>query len=62
MRCHGDIGLQNMNIMLYLAEHKHRMRDAELRRDDLDIGTGAVEGAVRNLMGMRVGMAERRLA
>lgn len=54
--------MQNMNIMLYLAEHKHRMRDAELRRDDLDIGTGAVEGAVRNLMGMRVGMAERRLA
>jgi len=27
---------------------------AELRRDDLDIGTGAVEGAVRNLVGLRL--------
>jgi hypothetical protein len=43
-----------LDIMLYLAEHKHRMRYAELRRDDLDIGTGAVEGAVRNLVGMRL--------
>jgi hypothetical protein len=30
------------------------MRYAELRREDLDIGTGAVEGAVRNLVGMRL--------
>ncbi len=43
-----------LDIMLYLAEHKHRMRYADLRRDDLDIGTGAVEGAVRNLVGMRL--------
>jgi hypothetical protein len=43
-----------LDIMLYLAEHKQRMRYAELRRDDLDIGTGAVEGAVRNLVGMRL--------
>lgn len=43
-----------LDIMLYLAEHKHRMCYAELRRDDLDIGTGAVEGAVRNLVGMRL--------
>jgi hypothetical protein len=41
-------------IMMYLAEHQHRMRYAELRREDLDIGTGAVEGAVRNLVGMRL--------
>ncbi len=27
---------------------------AELRRDDLDIGTGAVQGAVRNLVGLRL--------
>jgi len=27
---------------------------ARLRRDDLDIGTGAVEGAVRNLVGLRL--------
>jgi hypothetical protein len=43
-----------LDIMLYLGEHQHRMRYAELRRDDLDIGTGAVEGAVRNLVGLRL--------
>jgi hypothetical protein len=43
-----------LGIMLYLAEHQQRMRYAELRREDLDIGTGAVEGAVRNLVGMRL--------
>jgi hypothetical protein len=41
-------------IMMHFAEHQHRMRYAELRREDLDIGTGAVEGAVRNLVGMRL--------
>jgi hypothetical protein len=40
-------------VIRYLDEHAHRMRFAELRRDDLDIGTGAVEGAVRNLVGIR---------
>jgi hypothetical protein len=43
-----------LDIMKYLGEHQHRMRYAELRREDLDIGTGAVEGAVRNLVGMRL--------
>ena len=38
----------------YLTAHKDRMRYAELRRDDLDIGTGAAEGAVRNLIGIRL--------
>lgn len=38
----------------HLAEHQHRMRYDELRRQDLDIGSGAVEGAVRNLVGMRL--------
>jgi hypothetical protein len=38
----------------YLTEHRSRMRYAELRRSDLDIGTGAVEGAVRNLIAMRL--------
>jgi hypothetical protein len=41
-------------IMKYLSEHQRRMRYAELRREDLDIGTGAVEGAVRNLVGLRL--------
>ncbi|MGH7438652.1 MAG: ISKra4 family transposase [Polyangiaceae bacterium] len=43
-----------LDIVEYLAEHEHRMPYAELRRDDLDIGTGAVEGAVRNLVGLRL--------
>jgi hypothetical protein len=43
-----------LDIMKYLAEHQHRMRYAELRREDMDIGTGAVEGAVRNLVGIRL--------
>jgi len=43
-----------LDIMKYLAEHQGRMRYAELRREDMDIGTGAVEGAVRNLIGLRL--------
>ncbi len=38
----------------YLAEHQHRMIYARLRRDDLDIASGVVEGAVRNLVRMRL--------
>jgi hypothetical protein len=38
----------------YYETHQMRMRYADLRRRDLDIGTGAVEGAVRNLVGMRL--------
>lgn len=38
----------------YLDMHRHRLRYAELRKRDLDIGTGAVEGAVRNLVGLRL--------
>lgn len=42
------------DIIDYLANHEHRMPYAELRGEDLDIGSGAVEGAVRNLVGMRL--------
>ena len=38
----------------YLEMHRHRLRYAELRKRDIDIGTGAVEGAVRNLVGLRL--------
>ena len=38
----------------YLVDNRGRMIYEELRRDDLDIGSGAVEGAVRNLVGMRL--------
>lgn len=43
-----------LKIIEHFAEHRHRMRYAELRREDLDIGTGIVEGAVRNLVGIRL--------
>lgn len=43
-----------LGILKYLSEHQGRMRYDELRRQDLDIGSGAVEGAVRNLVGMRL--------
>jgi len=42
------------DIIAHLTEHRERMRYARLRRDDLVIGTGVVEGAVRNLVGMRL--------
>lgn len=43
-------------IIEHLSKHCHRMRYHQLRRDDLDIATGAVEGAgaVRNLVRMRL--------
>lgn len=41
-------------VLQYLSNHQHHMPYALLRDADLDIGTGAVEGAVRNLVGMRL--------
>jgi hypothetical protein len=41
-----------LDIIQHFGEHQHRMHYDRLRRDDLDIG--AVEGAVRNLVGMRL--------
>lgn len=38
----------------YLTEHRHRMRYHHLRARDLVIGTGAAEGAVRNLIAIRL--------
>jgi hypothetical protein len=37
----------------YLNDHAERMPYKRFREQDLDIGTGAVEGAVRNLVGVR---------
>lgn len=42
------------DIMFHIGKNQHRMPYAKLRRDDLPIGSGAVEGAVRNLVGMRL--------
>lgn len=38
----------------YIDGHRERLRYRELRERDLDIGSGAVEGAVRNLVRMRL--------
>jgi hypothetical protein len=46
--------LRLKRALRYLREHAHRMRYAVLRDADLDIATGAVEGAVRNLVRMRL--------
>ena len=42
------------SILDYLAKHDQRMPYAALRSSELDIGSGAVEGAVRNLVGLRL--------
>jgi hypothetical protein len=43
-----------LDVLTHLSKHRHRMPYYALRRDDLDIGTGAVEGAIRNLVRMRL--------
>lgn len=43
-----------LTVTNYLVKHEHRMPYHTLRHEDLDIGTGAVEGAVRNLVGLRL--------
>jgi hypothetical protein len=43
-----------LEVIAHLNKHRHRMRYCQLRRDDLDIATGAVEGSVRNLVRMRL--------
>ncbi len=40
-------------ILKHLVANQSRLRYRDLRRQDLDIGTGAAEGAVRNLIGIR---------
>jgi hypothetical protein len=42
------------DIATYLTNNIDRMHYDVLRSDDLDIGTGAAEGAVRNIVGMRL--------
>lgn len=43
-----------LKVIRHLFEHRHRMHYDSLRERDLDIGTGAVEGAVRNLIAIRL--------
>jgi len=45
---------QLLDVMKHIGKNQHRMRYDKLRREDLPIGSGAVEGAVRNLVGMRL--------
>jgi hypothetical protein len=42
------------DIIIHLGEHAEHMRYDRLRRDGLDIATGAVEGAVRNVVAVRL--------
>jgi hypothetical protein len=42
------------DVIDHLHKNRERLRYHEFRRDDLDIGSGAVEGAVRNLVAMRL--------
>lgn len=41
-------------IIAHLKRNRRRLRYAAFRREGFDIGTGVVEGAVRNLIGMRL--------
>jgi hypothetical protein len=40
-------------VVAHLVKNRHRVRYKEMRSRDLDIGSGAAEGAVRNLVGIR---------
>jgi hypothetical protein len=42
-----------LKTIKHLLNHMHHMQYARLRRDDLEIGTGVIEGAVRNVLGVR---------
>lgn len=42
------------DVLLHIGKHRHRMRYHALRSDDLDIATGIIEGAIRNLIRMRL--------
>jgi hypothetical protein len=42
------------DVLFHFLVHQHHMNYRDLRRRDLDIGSGAVEGAVRNLVGIRL--------
>jgi hypothetical protein len=42
------------DVLAHFTKNATRMRYAELRKEDLDIGSGVVEGAVRNLVGVRL--------
>jgi hypothetical protein len=43
-----------LNVLTHFSKHRHRMCYHALRRDDLDIATGVIEGVIRNLVRMRL--------
>ena len=43
-----------LDVLTHISKHLHRMPYHALRRDDLDIATGVIEGAIRNLVRMRL--------
>jgi hypothetical protein len=42
-----------LKTIKHLLNHMPHMQYARLRRDDLEIGTGVIEGAIRNVVGVR---------
>ena len=42
------------SIAEHLVKNKHRLQYAKFRKQDLDIGSGPVEGAVRNVVRLRL--------
>jgi hypothetical protein len=42
-----------LKTIKHLLKHMSHTQYDRLRRDDLEIGTGAIEGAVKNVLGMR---------
>lgn len=43
-----------LDVHTHIGKHRHRMGYHELRPDDLDTATGIIEGAIRNLVRMRL--------
>ena len=43
-----------LDVLTHFSKHRHRMRYHALRRDDLDIASGVIEGAIRNLVRVRL--------
>lgn len=43
-----------LDVVTHFNKHRHRMRYHALRRDDLDIASGVIEGAIRNLVRVRL--------
>lgn len=48
------------DVIRYIDEHLDRLNDHQLLAEDLEVGSGAIEGAVKNVIGKRCGHAGMR--